>query len=190
MQDGKTDVEKQDHHGANALFLAAIEGHLELVQWLVQENNMDVDRQDVNSNTTLMCTAWRGHVQVAAWLVCEGGANADAVNNNGETAAALSNHHNHHLLTVLLLSLGASPWPAASTQLRSAAATVAQARRERCSDVQSALASDLPPSALRALVAGYADDAVGAVRAMWVGEESGGDGGSWDVVDAGDLLAW
>ena len=120
--------------------------------------------------------------EVAAWLVREGGASPDATNNNGENAASLSNRRGHHLLTVLLLSLGASPWPAASTQLTNAADTVAQARRERCSDVQSALASDLPPSALRALVAGYADDAIGATRAMWVGGESGDD--AWDVVGA------
>ena len=194
VQNGRADVEQQDMDGYTALIFAAVGGHLKVVSWLVEMGGVDVNKQDKNGFTALTAAAFKGHAKVAEWLVREAKADTERQSKRGSTAAFVGHSQGHHQVAVLLLSLGAAPWPTASTKVRTAAAAVAQARRERCSDTSTTLASSLPPVSLRALVAAYSNDAIGALDAMWLGKASGEAGGlseeEWEVLDAGDLLAW
>lgn len=155
---------------------------------LQNHTGMGTMKEDMRQETVLVFAAGAGNAEVVSCLVRAGEVTAQS--DDFAFAVCKSDTYGHHFITVLLLSLSAPPFDidwdnhVLGTELRNAAATVVQARHERCSDVQSALADDLPPDVVRSLVAGYADDAVDALRAMWVGEESGG---AWDITNASDM---
>ena len=79
---------KQDavnQQGATCLHVAAREGQLATVQWLVQVARASVQAVDRTGRTPLHVAAQRCQTQVLTWLVKHGGANANALSIRGGT---------------------------------------------------------------------------------------------------------
>ncbi|PCI38410.1 MAG: hypothetical protein COB50_02370 [Thiotrichales bacterium] len=69
------------------LQLAAANGELLMIKYLLKELKLDLNIQDVNGNTALMYAAWHGHLEVVKYLVAKG-ARGDIVNQqNGDALA-------------------------------------------------------------------------------------------------------
>ena len=84
-----------NNNGETALLLAAWNGHLPMVQWLLQKGGARIDEADNDGETALLLAAWNGHLPMVQWLLAEGGARIDDANNQGSTAllyAALNGH--------------------------------------------------------------------------------------------------
>ena len=70
--------------GADALFLTAKGGHLEVVRLLL-EAGADQNAGSQHGATALMTAAYRGHLEVVQWLI-EAGSDKNAAAQGGETA--------------------------------------------------------------------------------------------------------
>lgn len=68
------------------LLLAARNGQLATVQWLLRESTAQVAEQDAHGGTPLLWAAQNGHLAVVQWLLCEGGANITERDLLGNTA--------------------------------------------------------------------------------------------------------
>ena len=96
----QTDLSKKDLillkktvDGATPLYIAAQEGHLEVVRCLVgQGANVDQDNKD--GSTPLYIAAHHGHLAVVQLLV-ENGANVNHANNNGITPLYIATQKGH-----------------------------------------------------------------------------------------------
>ena len=63
-------VDASDADGSNALHMAAMNGHLNIVTLL--SNKIDVNKKDNNGVTPLHLAAIRGHINVARYLILKG----------------------------------------------------------------------------------------------------------------------
>ena len=68
-----------------ALLLAAWNGHLEVVRWLVWEGGSSVEERDNHGGTALLWAAANGHLEVVRWLVQEGGSSVEERDLEGRT---------------------------------------------------------------------------------------------------------
>jgi hypothetical protein len=68
-------VEAKDVDGCTAICVAAAEGQLAVVQWLVLEAKVDVEAKDKDGCTALMAAVFWKHVETSKWLAKS--ANAD-----------------------------------------------------------------------------------------------------------------
>lgn len=83
VKNEKIDVNSQDPaDGYGALFVAAEEGHVDLVAWLVR-NGADVERVDSEGRTPLFAAAVANQGEVVEFLIREAGAKADVKNKAG-----------------------------------------------------------------------------------------------------------
>mgnify|MGYP003953180329 CR=1 FL=1 len=83
------------------LFIAAHDGHTEIVQLLL-DRAANVNQANNNGWTPLLIAAEKGHTEVAR-LLLERGANVNQANNNGWTPLLIAIHHDHAELARLLL---------------------------------------------------------------------------------------
>uniref|UniRef100_A0A914E1S0 NACHT domain-containing protein n=1 Tax=Acrobeloides nanus TaxID=290746 RepID=A0A914E1S0_9BILA len=68
-----------------ALHLAAAEGYLDVVQWLVEHGKANVEATDKDGRTVLHYEVIRNKWDVVQWLVEHGQANVEATDNDGRT---------------------------------------------------------------------------------------------------------
>jgi len=83
-----SEINKQDHKGNTALHWAAVQGHSDLVQLLI-DNNVFVNAQNFNGETALILAASCGFDSVVSVLL-ENGANPNIANLDGATAVHLA----------------------------------------------------------------------------------------------------
>lgn len=89
--------------GDFALQLAAVNGHLPIVEFLVEEANCNVDECDVHGLTALMCAIRAGYVDVARYLILDGQADVDLADETGCTALMIAAQVNQNETVRLLL---------------------------------------------------------------------------------------
>jgi ankyrin repeat protein len=63
------DVNKADVKGASPLFVAAQNGHLEVLRCLLQDFGADVNQATIGGTTPMMIAAQHGHVAVVPPLI-------------------------------------------------------------------------------------------------------------------------
>ena len=78
-------LEKELQDGDTPLGLASFKGHLEVVEYLVEECGADVNAKDVDGYTALICAAEGGHPEVVEFLV-NSKADIEAKNDDNDTA--------------------------------------------------------------------------------------------------------
>jgi hypothetical protein len=90
--------------GATVLLKAASQGHLEIVQWLLQ-HGATLTEKDRYGNIALFLAASNGHLETVQWLL-QHGACLDEKNKNGNTALFLAALKGHLANVQWLLSEG------------------------------------------------------------------------------------
>ena len=78
-------VRPKDDQERTALHLAAEDGRLDIVKFLVERARVHVDTKDFGGGMPLSYAAWNGHVEVVTWLVENGGAEVDSKDDEGKT---------------------------------------------------------------------------------------------------------
>jgi len=69
----------------NPLCAASVNGHLEVVKFLVEEGGADVESKSNTGRTALSFAAYNGRLDVVEFLVEEGGADVESKDNYGQT---------------------------------------------------------------------------------------------------------
>ena len=87
------DVNKSESEGQAPLYKAAMEGHLEVVQWLVL-NGSSAGQEDNHGLTPLYVAAAEGHLEVVKWLAINSGS-AGQPDNDGYTPLHAAAQHSH-----------------------------------------------------------------------------------------------
>lgn len=80
----KENINIQDKYGQSLLFLAAYDGHIDLVELLINEG-ANLDTKTEYGSTALMAASIHNNSDVVSFLI-NSGANLDIQNNKGETA--------------------------------------------------------------------------------------------------------
>lgn len=81
--------------GNTVLLRAALNGHLAVVRWIVEEPNLAPDEKDSKGNTPLLLAASKGYLAVVRWLVEEQRLAPNKKNNEGSTALMLAAQNGH-----------------------------------------------------------------------------------------------
>ena len=92
---------------SDAAFLAAQEGHLEILQTLVSKDSTVADRHGLQGRTPLAAAAWHGQVEVMKYLLEECGARVDAQDEFNDTPLTLASESNKPQAVRYLLEMGA-----------------------------------------------------------------------------------
>eukprot|EP00736_Rhodelphis_marinus_P007549 Rmarinus@m.19878 len=79
------DFDRSNKHGRTPVHVAAREGHLDLVKFLVEENGADHDKEDMNGWTPVHAACRGGHLDVVQYLVEEKGADWTKPGKDGRT---------------------------------------------------------------------------------------------------------
>ena len=95
-------VDAVDVEGRTALFFAAANGHLEIVELLL-EKEADPDIANAQGNTALHWACARGESGTVAWLSTEAGSDPNAVNSEGATPLHAAACHVGRALCLLRL---------------------------------------------------------------------------------------
>jgi ankyrin repeat protein len=90
----KVNHARHDGH-ATPLFIAACEGHVELLRVLVKELGADVNHVAHDGATTLFMAARQGHLDAVRVLVKELGADLNLAANDGITPMMIAANHGH-----------------------------------------------------------------------------------------------
>lgn len=90
------DINRADAHGERPLILAACNGRVGVVQFLLSQEGMDLDAQDADGCTALLKASFDGRVEVLRLLLAAG-ADPRIANNDGETPCS-----NTHIFIELL----------------------------------------------------------------------------------------
>jgi hypothetical protein len=93
--------------GDFALQLAAVNGHLPIVEFLVEDANCNVDECDEHGLTALMCAIRAGHTDIARYLILDGQANVELADETGCTALMVAAQVGQNETVRLLLQVGA-----------------------------------------------------------------------------------
>jgi ankyrin repeat protein len=99
-------VEAKDNNGGTALFYASRYGHLEIVQYLLQNGNANVEAKTNGGMTALHWASDNGDLKVVQYLLQNGNANVEAKSNNGWTALHLASNKGHLEIVQYLLQNG------------------------------------------------------------------------------------
>jgi|GEM_PF-2242482 ankyrin repeat protein len=92
------DVNIRDNNGRTALMLAAVGGHREVVDRLLQVRGIDVNMPTRIGETALMQAAERGHGEVVDRLLLVPGIDVDVRNNQGQTALDLARANGYRVI--------------------------------------------------------------------------------------------
>ncbi len=68
------------------LHIAAIEGYLEIVEYLVNEGHADVNCRDMDGRTPFHRASIVGNLEIVRWLVTEGNVSVNCQDEDGRTA--------------------------------------------------------------------------------------------------------
>ena len=80
----------KDNSGSTALHLAAWNGKLEVVQYLLEKGGAEVNVKNNSGSTALHWAADKGHLEMVKYLFEKGGAEVNVKNDNGITALDLA----------------------------------------------------------------------------------------------------
>jgi ankyrin repeat protein len=101
------DVNREDEDGETALYLASEEGHVSVVEILIDKGaNIEHGRANDNGMTALTAASWEGHVPVVEILLAKG-ADANHQLDNGWTALMVACSQGHAKAAKILLENGA-----------------------------------------------------------------------------------
>jgi len=95
--------------GYTVLHFAALNGHMEIVQLLVEQDGQLLTSKDRRGCLPLHLAAWNGHNQVVQYLLEAEISTIDTVNNAKETALHLAAQHGHGKVVAILLQKQANP---------------------------------------------------------------------------------
>jgi len=95
---------QQDHSTG----IAAGNGHLEVVMWLVEQGHANVNQPREGGWTALHSAANNGHLEVVKWLVEKGHADADQATKNGLTPLSIADSRGHTVVKKFLAELPSS----------------------------------------------------------------------------------
>ena len=98
----------RDSEGNTALHHAAAQGHLELVKWLVKEQEQDASNHNEVGDTPLLLAARHGKQAIVEWLIELGGVDSSERNQQGSSALLLAAEQGHLSLVAWLLENGHS----------------------------------------------------------------------------------
>jgi ankyrin repeat protein len=99
-------VEAKTEGGWTALLLASFEGHLEIVQYLLQNGNANVDVKANDGWTALHFASNARHLEIVRYLLQNGNANVDAQENDGRTALHYASDNGYLEMIQYLLQNG------------------------------------------------------------------------------------
>ena len=85
MKYDDTLIRTLDNDGSRALLLAAVNGHLEIMKYLIEECEVDPSARNSHGNNALFEAAFNGHLDICKYLVTECGIDPSIQNNYGET---------------------------------------------------------------------------------------------------------
>jgi len=82
---GGANVEAKSNFGNTPLICASINGHLEIVKYLIEEHNANVEAKDNYGYTPLIWASVYGSLEIMKYLIEECNANVEVKNKYGET---------------------------------------------------------------------------------------------------------
>jgi ankyrin repeat protein len=93
---------QRDCDGATALLAASCNGHVEIVKFLLQQNNIDVNIQRKNGGTALYMASRGGHLDVVRALLQHNKVDVNAERDDGTTALDVARFEGHANIVRLL----------------------------------------------------------------------------------------
>ncbi|KAK2805464.1 hypothetical protein FQN51_000290 [Onygenales sp. PD_10] len=107
LQDNTIDVNKQSSEGSSALWLAAMEGHQEIVKLLLKAPMVNLNIQDTYyGQTPLGVASDHGRAEVVKLLLDTGELNVDAIDGSGDTPLLQAISSGHEEIVKILLDTG------------------------------------------------------------------------------------
>jgi ankyrin repeat protein len=94
------DITASNHEGVDALIAASSEGHVAIVEMLLQSGLIDVNSKDKDGTNALMAAAARGHKKVMERLIAAG-ANINQQNVDGHSALMFAYNGKNQVATLL-----------------------------------------------------------------------------------------
>jgi ankyrin repeat protein len=88
------------------VYVAAQNGHIDIVVWLTGESKASVDQAAKDGATPMFIAAQNGHIEIVVWLVGEGKASVDQGTKNGVTPLHVATHNGHIKVTRWLIEVG------------------------------------------------------------------------------------
>lgn len=107
LADAGVNLDGATEKGLTALMLASLQGHTEVVRFLIDSKKVDVNAKDVSGTTSLMAAAKRGHVEILK-LLLDAGAKPDSQSAQGMTALSMAAMDGHLEAVTLLVARGSS----------------------------------------------------------------------------------
>lgn len=101
------DVNKSAMDGSTPLTAGVVNGHLGVVQYLVQELGAGVNKARLDGTTPLIVAATNGHVDIVRCLVVDLGADVNQAANERQTPLMAASYRKHTKVIKLLIKLGA-----------------------------------------------------------------------------------
>lgn len=103
-----TNLNDKTSSGQKAVHCAALEGQIEVVEFLVSRGGAEVSQKDLLGNTPLICAASKGRIDTAKWLLAHG-AVVEHKAPSGRSALHSAAAGGHVAMCELLIQLGANP---------------------------------------------------------------------------------
>lgn len=94
--------------GQKAIHCAALEGQVEIVEYLVSRGGIEITTKDLLGNTPLICAASKGRLDTAKWLIAHG-ATVEHKAPSGRSALHSAAAGGHVVMCELLVQCGADP---------------------------------------------------------------------------------
>ena len=102
----KVDAKRKD--GVHAAEVAAQEGHLEILKFLIQEEPQVVDLKGFDGNTPLISATMKGHLKIVKYLLAHQQVDIDSQDDNGFSPLMLASEMNHTEVVKFLVQKGAN----------------------------------------------------------------------------------
>merc|ERR1719367_367422 len=96
------------NNGAHAAEAAALEGHLEVLKYLIQEEPQVVDLKGFNGRTPLIRAARNGHLNIVKFLLSHQEVDIDSQANSGGSSLMAASLYNHTEVVEFLVQKGAN----------------------------------------------------------------------------------
>jgi ankyrin repeat protein len=98
------DVNAAIDGGYTPLFIAALKGHSEAVQYLLAKKDIDVNKADNEGDTPLYIAAQKGHSEIVKHLLEKKGIDVNAADKNGVTPLYAAAYNGHSKVVQLLVA--------------------------------------------------------------------------------------